>query len=138
MKSSRASRFFDDETKGMCALCHVLDPIEDMAGNTWPPAFTDFTFDNLGVPKNPKNPFYKMDKVHFDDGTPINPMGADWVDPGLGGFLASIGMDEYVAENYGKHKVPTLRNVDLRPGAKIIEPKIENMEMPPPEKMPKA
>ena len=53
-----------------------------------------------------------MDKVFLDDGTPINPAGADWIDPGLGGFLE--GVPEYAhlaAENMGKHKVPTLRNV---------------------------
>jgi cytochrome c peroxidase len=37
------------------------------------------------------------------------------VDPGLGGFLKSNGESEgvYMTE-WGKHKVPTLRNVDLR------------------------
>ncbi len=101
------------EGKGMCAACHMA------------PLFTDYTFDNLGTPKNPRNPFYSMDDVLLSDGQPINPEGAMWVDPGLGGFLASLP-DEYfsglgldkataVAENLGKHKVPTLRNVDLRP-----------------------
>ncbi|MDH3242486.1 MAG: cytochrome C, partial [Alphaproteobacteria bacterium] len=51
------------------------------------------------------------------DGSPINPEGPDWVDPGLGGFLATrpewAGMAD---ENMGKHKVPTLRNVDKRFG----------------------
>jgi cytochrome c peroxidase len=101
------------EGKGMCAACHMA------------PLFTDYTFDNLGTPKNPRNPFYAMDRVLLDDGSPINPEGETWVDPGLGGFLASLP-DEYftglgldkavaVAENLGKHKVPTLRNVDRRP-----------------------
>ena len=46
----------------------------------------------------------------------FNPDGAAWIDPGLGGFLGSL--PEYAAyapENMGKHKVPTLRNVDKRP-----------------------
>jgi cytochrome c peroxidase len=81
--------------------------------------FTDFTFDNLGVPKNPKNPFYKMDKVFLDDGSPINPLGADWIDLGLGGFLSTrLEWADVAEENNGKHKVPTLRNVDKRPGKK--------------------
>ena len=45
-----------------------------------------------------------------------NPDGANWIDLGLGGFLA--GMEEYAdhaADNYGKKKVPTLRNVDKCP-----------------------
>ncbi|MBN2175140.1 MAG: T9SS type A sorting domain-containing protein [Bacteroidales bacterium] len=99
---------------GMCVLCHM------------PPFFTDFTFDNLGTPKNPANPFYDMDEVYLPDGSPINPLGETWVDPGLGGFLETLdesffndlGLDKNlaVAENWGKHKVPTLRNVDKRPG----------------------
>jgi cytochrome c peroxidase len=101
--------------KGMCAECHPSEPgpYDDN------PLFTDFTFDNLGVPRNPENPFYRMDEVYLDDGTPINPEGADWVDPGLGGFLAihpNQDWSDLAAENMGKHKVPTLRNVDKRYG----------------------
>lgn len=94
--------FFGD---ALCSACHP------------PPLFTDFTYDNVGVPKNPDNPFYDMDKVYLDDGTPINPLGEAWVDPGLGGFLETRPeWAAMAAENYGKHKVPTLRNVDKRPG----------------------
>jgi cytochrome c peroxidase len=110
---------FNDESKGKCSLCHVLEPVEGSWGITYPPVFTDFSFDNLGVPKNPENPFYRMDEVYLDDGSPINPEGADWIDPGLGGFLAAQSNPDWQAmapENYGKHKVPTLRNVDKRPG----------------------
>ena len=44
----------------MCLACHVseVDPLTNMK-----PLFTDFTFDNLGTPKNPENPFFKMDQV---------------------------------------------------------------------------
>jgi cytochrome c peroxidase len=91
--------------KAMCAACHPA------------PLFTDFTFDNLGVPKNPENPFYDMDEVFFPDGSAINPDGDAWIDPGLGGFLETRPeWADLAAENMGKHKVPTLRNVDLRPG----------------------
>ena len=87
--------------KGKCALCHLSDEPA--------PLFTDFTYDNLGVPKNPANPFYAMPKKW-------NPDGYGWIDPGLGGFLRNAGFteDEYMAE-WGKHKVPTLRNVGSRP-----------------------
>ena len=96
------------EGKAMCSACHPSSP--GLAGER--PLFTDFSYDNLGVPKNPENPFYDMDEVYLDDGSPINPDGDNWVDPGLGGFLLS--RSEYAsssAENWGKHKVPTLRNV---------------------------
>jgi cytochrome c peroxidase len=110
------------EGEAMCSLCHPSEPGPDGE----PPLFTDFTFDNLGVPKNPENPFYEMDKVYLDDGTPINPLGADWIDPGLGGFLSTLRGDYFtglglvkadeVAASIGKHKVPTLRNVAKAPG----------------------
>ena len=98
--------------KGQCAACHPAEP----GLNGEPPLFTDFTFDNLGVPKNPENPFYHMDTVYFGDGTPINPEGADWIDPGLGGFLKTTAWAHLAEENMGKHKVPTLRNVAKAPG----------------------
>lgn len=92
--------------KGNCAACHPSEGIGAL--------FTDFSFDNLGVPKNPKNPFYKMDE--------FNPDGEDWVDYGLGGFLksASYPITTYEPE-LGKHKVPTLRNVDKRPDPKFVK-----------------
>ena len=87
--------------KAMCSLCHLSD------GDR--PLFTDFTYDNLGIPANPDNPFYTMPAS-------INPDGFAWVDWGLGGFLKSAGFVPSVYEpELGKHKVPTLRNVDRRP-----------------------
>jgi cytochrome c peroxidase len=84
------------EGKAQCAACHVA------------PLFTDFTYDNLGIPKNLENPATIADPT--------------WADPGLGGFLKNAGYDEtvYTAE-WGKHKVPTLRNVDLRPNKKLVK-----------------
>jgi cytochrome c peroxidase len=103
---------FNDEDEGNCAACH---PSTSDNGDS--ALFTDFSFDNLGTPKNPENPFYDMDEVFLDDGTPINPLGSAWVDSGLGIFLKT--RPEYAAmaaENMGKHKVPTLRNVGKSPG----------------------
>jgi len=93
------------EGKAMCSACHISQP----GATGSPPLFTDFTYDNIGMPKNPMNPFYAAPPS-------VNPDGADWVDPGLGGFLMRAGYaaDVYLAE-WGKHKVPTLRNVDQRP-----------------------
>jgi len=47
----------------------------------------------------------------------------DFVDPGLGGFLKSIypEEEEIWGPEWGKHKVPTLRNVDLRPDKKLVK-----------------
>ncbi len=82
--------------KGQCSACHV----GTRGPGDAPPLFTDFTYDNLGVPKNPENPF-----------TIANP---DWADPGLAGFLENVtGFAVYADANLGKQKVPTLRNVGL-------------------------
>jgi len=83
--------------KGMCHRCHISNGQQAL--------FTDFTYDNLGVPRNPENPFYT--ELAF------NPDGFDWVDEGLGGFLATRLSDyaSYADANLGKQKVPTLRNV---------------------------
>ncbi len=107
--------------KGHCAACHPSErgPAEES------PLFTDFTYDNLGTPKNPENPFYRMDRVYVD-GKPINPEGAAWVDPGLGGFLARTSWSALAEENWGKHKVPTLRNVDQRPGVMLPKAYLHN------------
>ena len=99
--------------KAKCSECHP----SELGPEGEPPLFTDFTYDNLGTPKNPENPFYDMDQVYLDDGSPLNPDGADWIDPGLGVFLETQSDWAHLAEdNMGKHKVPTLRNVDKRPG----------------------
>ena len=82
--------------RGMCSNCHVGTPGPGAA----PPLFTDFTYDNLGVPKNPENPATLADP--------------DYVDIGLAGFLENVsGFVDYADENKGKQKVPTLRNVGL-------------------------
>jgi cytochrome c peroxidase len=89
------------KSKGKCANCHILDP----GPNGEPPLLTDFTYDNLGVPRNPDNPFYSEPD--------FNPQGLSWIDLGLGGFLASrVDYQQFAPENNGKMKVPTLRNVD--------------------------
>jgi len=103
-------------TKGKCAECHVLTP----GPNGEPPVFTDFTYDNLGAPRNPENPFYSMPEEW-------NPEGKDWVDKGLGGFLESTEEHaQYASTNYGKQKVPTLRNVDLRPSEDFTKAFLHN------------
>lgn len=84
--------------KGKCSACHIMKGKE--------PLFTDFTYDNLGIPKNPENPATIADP--------------GWADPGLGGFLKSANYEENVyAIEWGKHKVPTLRNVALAPAGTV-------------------
>jgi cytochrome c peroxidase len=87
------------EGRANCAACHPNALRED--GKL--PLFTDFTYDNLGVPRNPANPFYSMPLS-------VNPAGTSFVDIGLAGN-ASVIADGRAAENRGRIKVPTLRNL---------------------------
>lgn len=107
--------------KARCSTCHWLSP---GSGNT-PPLFSDFAYHNLGVPKNPQNPFYSIPHKW-------NPEGEKWVDTGLGGFLRkTAGMTDLnrvsrdftadVLENLGRQKTPTLRNVDKRPDPAFVK-----------------
>lgn len=76
--------------KAQCAACHVMDPAVGPDGKTYPPLFTDFTYDNIGVPRN--------------HGVPGDPQG----DIGLSATTGDPGDD-------GKHKVMSLRNIELTP-----------------------
>ena len=68
-----------------------------------------------------------MDEVFLDDGSPINPLGDAWIDKGLGGFLETRPeWSSYAEDNMGKHKVPTLRNVDKKPGHGFIKAYLHN------------
>ena len=100
---------FMSETTAMCVLCHTVGDNElgDM--------FTDFSYDNLGIPLNPV-------------------IAHKGIDPGLGGFIKTV-LDDPESypdtlvtifnanlsdggapiDNFGKHKVSTLRNVALTP-----------------------
>ena len=81
---------FNDPTKGNCAACH---PNARGPGGA-PPLFTDFTYDNLGVPRNRAIPA-NADPAYFDLGL-CGPFRAD---------LAGRG------DLCGAFKVPTLRNI---------------------------
>jgi cytochrome c peroxidase len=89
----------DKKEGAMCAACHVADwtpSADNVVVPEWapegmvPPVFTDFTFDNLGVPKNTEYP--------LDPDAPA--------DLGLGPIVGDTNED-------GKFKVMTLRNIGL-------------------------
>lgn len=93
----------DAETRGLalfkgkagCAKCHPSDP----GPGGEPPLFTDFTYDNIGLPKNLNNRFLNMPPL-------LNPDGPSVIDHGL--------MDTTKRpEDAGRMKVPTLRNIAI-------------------------
>lgn len=83
------------ENKGLCAECHILER-DVLARRT---LFTDHTYDNLGIPRNTGNPHYLVPAEYFL-------LTSDSVDLGLGAIVQK-------AEENGKFRVPTLRNVEL-------------------------
>ncbi|MFT3914757.1 MAG: cytochrome c peroxidase [Anaeromyxobacteraceae bacterium] len=87
----RGLALFNAPTKGNCAACH---PSKASPGGA-PPLFTDFTYDALGVPRNPAIPA-NADPAHFDLGLCGRPELADRKDL------------------CGAFKVPSLRNVAQR------------------------
>jgi cytochrome c peroxidase len=111
--------------KGRCNECHRDGgPGED-------PLFTDFTASNIGIPANPRLPYY-------DEGTPdargyvANMAGGSFVDRGVGGFLdhghplsdpspVDARWKPLVPQTRGRFQVPTLRNVDKRPRPDFVK-----------------
>lgn len=95
--------YTDDEKKGLnlfkekakCANCHVLEA----DSNTGKVLFTDFSYDNIGVPKNISNPFYNQP-------VSVNPNGVNYLDLGIGAIKGN-------AIDNGKFRVPTLRNIAI-------------------------
>jgi len=85
-----------ESDKSRCAECHTSQPGTAADGRTLPPLFTDFTYDNLGLPRN----------VNI----PRNPRP----DPGLAGHPKLAGTPQ-AAQELGKHKVMGLRNIAITP-----------------------
>lgn len=94
-EEQRGLALFNDPKKGNCAACHPSTANADLGKVL----FTDFTYDNIGVPKNPHNPFYNIPAA-------LNPDGANALDRGLGKTLNNTDFD-------GHFKVPGLRNAAL-------------------------
>ena len=91
----RGREIYERSDKGNCAACHP-----SRAGHLGRPGplFTDYSYDNLGVPRNAQNAFY-------DQSRELNPLGWDFRDEGLGRTVRR-------REEIGKFKVPTLRNIE--------------------------
>lgn len=90
-QEERGRILFDDPKKGNCAACHPSAKNPDGSH----PLFTDFTYDNLGIPRNPEIEA-NADASYFDLGLCNRPE------------LAKR------AELCGSFKVPSLRNVAQR------------------------
>jgi cytochrome c peroxidase len=99
---------FNDPTKGNCAACH---PSTSGDGVT-PPLFTDFSYDNLGLPRNYAIP--ANSPATAPSYTPQNSSDGvqSYYDLGIcGPFRNNAGRDLF--GQCGQFKVPSLRNVAL-------------------------
>ena len=102
----RGLALFNDPSKGNCSACH---PSTSGDGVT-PALFTDFSFDNLGVPRNPKIPANTAASAPAY--TPINSDDGihSYYDLGVCGPLRdNAGLN--LSSLCGQFKVPTLRNI---------------------------
>lgn len=93
---ARGRRLFLDKNKGNCAACHA---VSESSRNPVDHLFTDHTYDNLGLPRNPALAA-NANTRHFDLGL----CGPQRTRP--------VGLD---AGACGAFKTPTLRNVAKRP-----------------------
>lgn len=92
-QEARGLALFNNADKGNCAACHTSEKGSDGSH----PLFTDFSYDNLGVPRNPELS-RNNDPAFFDLGLCTQE----------GGALADR------TDLCGAFKVPSLRNVALR------------------------
>jgi cytochrome c peroxidase len=120
--------------QAQCFQCHssaTLDPVLRVTNgkNT----FTMYCYANIGVPKNPANPFYsETNAVSNPNG--FNALGADFIDYGLGGNPnpapdGTLFMNETpgdLAQFRGLFKAPSLRNVDKRPNPNFVKSYMHN------------
>jgi cytochrome c peroxidase len=115
--------------KGNCSSCHLdgrsttLNPGQHDDGNAadLTPKFTDTTSANLGLPRNPHNPFY-FESTPDSFGFTPNPAGAAFTDLGVGLFLRNLSgtvpdssWTALAPAFDGFMQVSTARNVDMRP-----------------------
>jgi len=98
---------FEDPIRGNCAACHTSQPVINADGTIVPPMFTDFTYDNLGIPKS-SNPLIAAFPVDYGLGARTN---LNLFNPDLALGVLPNGNSGYPSEA-GKFRVSTLRNLD--------------------------
>jgi cytochrome c peroxidase len=122
----RGLKLFNDPTKGNCTACHP----SQRQGFSEHPLFTDFSYDNIGIPRNwkiPANDAFPVSPVNGEALAYIPhetnlPAGSEYAyyDPGLCGPLSPAANDPHPRPTLsattslcGQFKVPTLRNIAL-------------------------
>jgi cytochrome c peroxidase len=94
------------------------------------PLFTDFTSNNLGLPRNHAIPYFAENQPD-PYGFIANPLGVRFVDKGVGDFLrgpenVNGSWKKYANDFDGKFQTTTLRNVDKRPRPDFVKAYMHN------------
>ena len=112
--------------KAKCNTCHLDGRANSRARATSTaadlrPLFTDFTFNNLGLPKNPNLPWYN-ENTPDQFGFAGNPQGFDFIDEGMGLFLGgyygappNLNWKNLESQFDGKFQTVTVRDAAMVP-----------------------
>jgi cytochrome c peroxidase len=102
----RGLGLFNNAAKGNCSACHP----STSADGARPPMFTDYSYDNLGIPRNPLIPGNADAAPGY---TPVDSTDGlhSYYDLGVCGPFRQGS--ENLSASCGQFKVPTLRNVAL-------------------------
>jgi cytochrome c peroxidase len=127
--------------RAKCNTCHLdgtesaaeqrkANPVKPGNAASVAPLFTDFTSNNLGLPRNLAIPYYSEDQAD-PDGYIANVAGSRFVDKGVGEFLrspANVNADwkQYADAFDGKFQTTTLRNTDKRPRPDFVKAYMHN------------
>jgi cytochrome c peroxidase len=120
--------------KAQCFQCHSSASLGGVAQATQGrETFTMYCYANIGVPRNPANPYYaETNCIANPNG--CNPLGPDYIDYGLGAnpnpapdgtrFMNTTPGD--IPQFRGMFKAPSSRNVDQRPYPGFVKSYMHN------------
>jgi cytochrome c peroxidase len=121
--------------KARCNQCHLsgtaVGSQNSQAAADVGPLFSDFTANNIGLPKNLAQPYYCESKPDQFGFTP-NPMGFAFVDLGLGATLSGpnnpnpLQWKQLAPLFNGTFQTPTVRNVNKRPRPDFVKEYMHN------------
>ena len=121
-------------SQAQCFQCHSSAGLPDvMQATKGKETFTMYCYANIGVPKNPLNPYYQnTDPVTNPHG--YNSLGTNYVDYGLGSnpnpapdgtrFYNTVPGD--IPEFRGLFKTPSMRDSDKRPSPSFVKAYMHN------------
>jgi cytochrome c peroxidase len=124
--------------KAQCNTCH-LDGRSNMAAGVdagaatnVAPLFTDFTYNNIGLPRNVILPWYS-ENTPDQWGFTGNPLGIGFTDEGVGLFLdgyygapPNLSWGQYLPFFEGKFQTSTVRNVGMVPYKGFVKAYMHN------------